>query len=105
MKQKIELGESADVSLAALLQQHKTAAAAELLRLIQSASSDSVRLAALQIYFDRGFGTPPKSLGIATNRVAERPEDQAEPRTYAEALKIYDRIIHQKCVPPERPLE
>ena len=57
---------SRGASLATLAQPYALVALVELVRIMTRSPSDAARVAAAKALLDRGFGKPPRSLGLAT---------------------------------------
>ena len=63
-----------DTCLSSQAQQHGSVAIAGLLDIMRTCQSDALRVTAINMLLDRGYGKPPQSLGVAVQDEVPWPE-------------------------------
>ena len=88
-----------EAALASLVRQYGSVAIAGLLKIIHTSKSDMLRVSAINMLLDLGYGRPPRASDIADrNPPPVRPyieHRSAEERVtfYQEALKVASRLL------------
>jgi hypothetical protein len=83
---------SDDVSLSSRAQKHVAVAIDGLVNIMRTCKSDSLRVSAINVLLDRGFGKPPQSLDVAIWDAVPLPELR-EDMTLKEMIATYDQLI------------
>jgi hypothetical protein len=88
------------VSLKLQAQKHVSVAIAGLVHIMRTSPSDSLRVSAINMLLDRGYGKPPRSLDVATWDAIPIPEI-TEDMTLDEMQAAYQQLIKTPA-PPRR---
>ena len=86
------------VSLSSRAQKHVAVAIEGLVNIMRTCKSDSLRVSAINVLLDRGFGKPPQSLDVAIWDAVPLPELSYD-MTLAEMIAIHGKSI-KRLAPP-----
>jgi hypothetical protein len=86
------------VSLSSRAQKHVSVAIAGLVKIMRTCQSDSLRVSAINMLLDRGYGKPPQSLDVAIWDAVPLPQ-MREDMTLEEMIAVYQELIKRPAPP------